>query len=663
MALLCLGLCGTAAAQGIGGRLGNMTNGGGLANNPFSHRGGEGKDSLSRPHKHVEENITIHYQYLDDVKTYSLDTSINDFYRYIPLKDHDAYLGNLGTPTRSLIYEPSLQPGWDPGFHAFDDYRLTLDRTPFYETTRPYTVLEYLIGAKQEQMIDVFHTQNPRDNFNFGFHYRKINAPGYFRNQNTNDDSYNVFLHYNTRNKRYNLYASFISNKLNTGENGGIRNDSLLTDPDFTDRRTIPTNLGGDDPSPVGFFSTPIATKSAFKETGFLFRQQYDWGKGDTLQINDTTRKYIFNPVFRVEHTLRTGKIAATYSDSISGETPDYYLFKYDLDNLDGGKVLAEHNWTYFSNDLSVMQFPVRGNLAHFLKAGASYETVRGQFLYNSLSFSNILGHFEYHNTTKNRKWELDALGQLYLAGNNFGDYHISGSLSRYLNDKLGDVKVAFGNVNQTPSFVYRFFQSNRFLSLNTDLKKSNTTLLQFIADNQELKYHLAVNYYLLTNYTYFKSFLESGQYSTAFNLLQVLFSKQFTLGHFNWYVDLAYQQTDGAAPLHVPNFWTRNRFTFEGTFFKNLILCTGVELRYNTAYYADDYSPVLQQFVSQRVEKIGNDYPDVGAFIHFRIKTFTAFVRAENLNAFVGRNIIQIPHYPYPDFAFRVGLKWGYIN
>lgn len=662
--ILCLlGLCCffvlTAQAQ-IGRQLQSAASGG-LSNNPFSQE--KGKDSLNRPHKHVEEKITISYRYLDDVKDHSLDTSIDDYYRYLPLQATDVTLGNLGQAEHSLIFDPRMQPGWDPGFHALDAYRFQLDSTQFYTTTRPYTVLEYLIGGKQQQMIDAFHTQNPRENLNFGFHYRKINSPGFFQNQNTNDDSYNIFVHINSKNKRYNVYVSYMANKLNAGENGGLKNDDDLSNSIYSDRRTIPVYLGGNSPYSIGFFSAPIATKSSLKESGLLFRHQYDWGKGDTVQVNDTLRKYEFYPVFRVEHTLRLDQITTSFTDTIPDSAAMYYGAHYGIADIGTDNIYASHKWVNFSNDLSLEQFPVRTNPAQFIKAGVTFESIRGSFLYNSISFSNILGHFEYHNTTKNKKWDLDAAGQLYLAGNNFGDYKASASLSRYLNDKLGNIRIGFVNLNQTPSFIYRFFQSNRFVSNNPDLKNTNLTRLQFAADNPVLKYHLEANYYLITNYTYFKNYQESAQYSSAFNLLQVLFSKRFTAGHFNWYLDLAYQQTDGATPLHVPNFWTRDRFTFEGLFFKNLNWCSGLEFLYNTAYYADDYSPMMQQFVYQKDDKISNTYPSAAAFVHLRIKTFTAYVRAENLNAFIGDNIMQAPHYPYPDFMIQVGFKWGYIN
>ena len=631
-----------------------------------SEAGGQGQsnsDSLVVPKKRPVINITIHYRYLDDVEDRKLDSSINDFTHYLPLPAQDIYLGNLGTPAESQVFSPRLSPGFDAGFHAFDPYRFTLDSTRFFQTTKPYTLLRYMIGSKQEQLIDVFHTQNPRKNFNFGFRYRKINDPGFFQNENTDLNSINLFGHYHTKNARYHVYLSFVNNKMHAGESGGIKNDASLENPDYADRRTIPVNLGGASPFSVGFFSAPIATKSDFLESSWLLRQHYDWGRGDTIKINDTTFNYEFHPSFRIEHTLRLVNQTAAFTDTVPNTASLYYFNHYGIDSLWISRLQASNEWKTLSNDFSLIKFPSLKNEGHFLKAGATISSERGQFLNNSISLSNLKGHVEYHNLTRNLKWDLDAKGELYLAGSNFGDYLATASLSRYFNEKLGDITLSFTNLNQTPSFVYRFFQSSRFVSTNNDLKKTNLTRLQFRADNDHLQYHLTANYYILTNYTYFKNFSESAQYSTVFNFWQILLEKQFTAGHFNWYLDLALQQATGNTPLHVPRLWTRDRLTYENTLFKNLIICTGLEGRYNTAYFADDYSPVLQQFVVQDEAKISNPLPDATVFLNFRIKAFVAYIRAENLNTLVESNTIQVPHYPYPGFNIRVGFQWSFVN
>ncbi|NJO25216.1 MAG: putative porin, partial [Bacteroidia bacterium] len=63
-------------------------------------------------------------------------------------------------------------------------------RHPFFNTTKPYTELNYTLGSRVEQMIEVMHTQNIRPQWNASMQYRLINSPGFFKNQKTNHNNY-----------------------------------------------------------------------------------------------------------------------------------------------------------------------------------------------------------------------------------------------------------------------------------------------------------------------------------------------------------------------------------------------------------------------------------------------------------------------------------------
>ena len=106
-----------------------------------------------------------------------------------------------------------------------------------------------------------------------------------------------------------------------------------------------------------------------------------------------------------------------------------------------------------------------------------------------------------------------------------------------------------------------------------------------------------------------------------------------------------------------------------EGEFYKNLSLSMGIEMRYYTPYKAYNYSPVTGQFMPQDTVTLKN-LPDISAFFHFRIKSFTSYVRAENLNTInfangfgFTNNNFAAPHYPTPGFIFRLGIQWGFVN
>jgi hypothetical protein len=631
--------------------------------------GGGGNASMQRDttkHQHEPDTLTIRFRYLDEPTDFMLDSSIYDFnLNYLRVPASYATLGNNGTAARNLIFTPRMQTGFDPGFHAFDIYGYNHQNARFYNTNRPYSELGYLIGGQQEQMINLMHTQNRGEKFNFSFDYRKVNSPGFYLNQSTNHDTYRVTANYNSQNKRYHILASYYLNKFNGGENGGIRADSFLHKPEYNQLRLIPTKLGGDGTESNSFFNTFIPVKNAYQEASILLRQQYDWGRGDTIHVNDTTEYYKFDPVFRVEHTFTYTQNTYRYMDTRPDSTyyPSRYGFSILRPNEGNDSVLSRHQWRILSNDLSLMQFPVRGNLAHFIRVGAGFDNIIGEFMRSSITFQNLHIHGEYRNKTRNGKWDLQGRGEFYLLGENAGDYMAMGTLSRYINDLLGNVSLMAKNVNKEPSYVYRYFELNHDkVYRNPDIGKENITQLQFRADNRRLQYNLQANYFLFNKYTYFKSFSESEQFTGLFNMLQIVFHKRVNIRRFIWDADFAFQQLAGNAPINMPTIWTRHRFAYNGQLYKNLNLFTGIEAKYNTPFYSDDYSPVLGQYFYQNQEQFSNS-PEIAAFVHFRIKSFTAYVRGENLNIFVFDRNFYGPLYPSNNFALRVGLRWWFVN
>lgn len=652
--LLFLTLCShTLLAQFNSGRFSGMSGGGSVQRDTTQH-------------EHELDTITLRYRFLGEPTDFMLDSTMNDWYNaYLRVPASYVTLGNSGSAARNLIFTPRMTAGFDAGFHAYDIYRFTHEGARYYNTSRPYTELGYLIGSKQEQLINAQHTQNRTERFNFNFEYRKVSAPGYFMNQNTDHNSVRVTARFNTKGKRYHAYLSFFNNKITGGENGGIKSDSFLVSPDYTRRRIIPVTLGGEGGGSFSYFNNKIPTKTDYRENSVQFAHQYDWGKGDTIHINDTTDYYHYDPFFRIQHTFTYTTARYEYIDQQLDSAVSFYNDKYGVPVGDGDTLLASHYWRTVSNDLSLIQFPVRGNLGHFISVGARFDHITGEFLDRSrdISFQNFNIHGEYRNKTRNLKWDLSAKGELYLAGENAGDYSVSGVLSRYINPALGNVSLMFRNVNREPSYVYKYFGTNYGELYNeTGYGKENVVQFQFAANNDRLKYNLAANYFIFTKFNYFDNFAAPKQYTSLFNLLQIVFSKKFSANHLHWYADIAFQQLHGNSPVQLPTIWTRHRFTYEDVLYKNLNLVMGIEGEYNTDYSADNYSPVTGQFFYQTLQTISNK-PDIHAFVHFRIKSFTAYVRGENLNTFLWTNNMAAPLYPTNDWAFRVGIRWWFIN
>lgn len=661
----------------------------GFPGNPNRQQPGQSRDTLGVEHRDdLADSITISYKYLDSLNSRTLDSSINDFGRYFTVPTGYVTLGNNGNAAFPVLFTPVMKTGWDEGLHAFDVYKYNIENTKFYHTTRPFTRLDYYIGAEEETVIKVLHTQNIRPNWNAGFNYRLISAPGVFQSQNTNHNNYRLFSSYQGKRKRYSANLVILANKLKSAENGGVQNDEDLANPDFKRRMVVPVNLANNSGTGYKVFSTDLPNGNKYDNFTAFFRHSYDLGKKDSVKVNDSTTNYLFYPKLRFQHTFQYESYNYLYEDPLSTRgvaVSDslFYRQNYEvkLDRNQYSDFQLQDHWQMISNDFSIKQYPQTKNLGQFIEAGARVENQLGTFTSYQLSnnflqiyppppssqdYLNIALHGEYRNKTRNKKWDALLKGELYAAGSYVGDFNVNARLVRFLNEKLGEIEIGFDNINRSPSYI---FNSNSAFNLDsvTLSKKENITIFSFTAKNP--RFTLMARNISIANYTYFKNYYEAEQFGLV-NLTQVTASTKNKLArHFNLYSDFILQQTTGQNPIRVPLLYTRQRLAFEGNFFKNLNLSTGLDVKYNTPYKANNYSPLMGSFFPQDSITISN-LPNVNFFFNVRIKSLSAFVTAENLNTvtfydgfgFVNNNF-SAPHYPIPGFLLRVAVRWSFVN
>ena len=653
------------------GNLNNLQNR--FGNSSYSNNNKDtAKKGLIEHRDKYADSITIFYRYYDSSRIRNFDSSLNDFSKRIHYPFWYNNLGNFGTASKSLIFNPFMKPGWDEGFHQFDIYNFTIENTRFFQTTRPFTELGYLLGSKAEQVVDILHTQNKKSNFNFSFEYRFSNSPGAFRIQNASINNLRFTTHYQSPNKRYESFLIFMLNKNAASENGGLKNANEIDELNggsLSNPYSLKTRLGDPTTLSTNPFNTTVNTGNIYNENTFLYRHQYDFGQKDSLQVNDTTTIRLFYVRLRLQHTLMFQSNSYQFKDIAADSTNYDTLYHYTLPRY-SDTVAFKDKWNIVTNEFAVLTYPDKKNQSQFLKLGAGLQFLKGSFGDTlSHSYHNIYLSGEYRNRTRNQKWDMELKGQLFASGMNAGDYGVWASLQRDVSKSLGSLMLGASNINRTPSFIFDPLTNFRIMNKN-NFKKENYTRLYATYTNPALKLVLNGEYYLVNNYTYFDSLFKVDQETTLFNVLHISAEKAFKLSkHFNWYVEAHLQQTTGNPPVHVPLFLMRNRLAFEGNFFKNLFLSTGVEVRYYTNYKADDYSPFTGQFFTQNAFTTSN-LPDVNIFFDFRIKTFKAFLRLENINtvnpsqgySFTNYNFVS-PLYPSQGLWARLGIWWTFIN
>ncbi len=623
-----------------------------------------GNDSLQKRDRFTD-SITIYFRYFDSTRNRTIDSSINDFTARFPMPYYYHHLGNMATASESLFFNPLMKAGFDAGFHQFDVYKFTLENTKFFQTTRPYTELAYVIGSKAEQLLSFTHTQNKKSNFNFSLEYRFLNAPGNLKNQNASLNNYRFTSQYQTLNKKYGAQFIFLANKSAASENGGLQDPKKLDSLALNDPYELETRLGKPGTASRSPFNTTVNTGNIYNETTFLLRHHYDIGSKDSLVTDSVTYKLFF-PRLRFEHTFRYTTNKYNFFDHFVDSVRYQKFFNYTANN---DSLYFKDAWKDVTNEFSIISFPEKTNLSQFVKAGIGLQNLTGEFASGTFQYYNLYVLGEYRNRTRNQVWDIEANGQFYINGTNAGDYAANIRMKRLLGKKLGYLQIGFQNVNRSPSFILDGVSS---FPINNRINygKENIVRLFSLYENPRNGWKLGAEYFAVNNFMYFEKFISANQESTLFNVLHLNAEKKFRLSkYWNWYTEIHLQQTTGDPPVNIPLLLTRNRFAFEGNFSTNLFLSTGLEIKYNSAYYANNYSPFLGQYFVQKDNAISNR-PEINAFLHWRIKSLKGFFRVENLNTLNVSNGFSFNQpnfmsnlYPGTALWLHLGIWWSFVN
>jgi hypothetical protein len=91
----------------------------------------------------------------------------------------------------------------------------------------------------------------------------------------------------------------------------------------------------------------------------------------------------------------------------------------------------------------------------------------------------------------------------------------------------------------------------------------------------------------------------------------------------------------------------------------------TGLEMSWHSAYFADGYMPVTQQFHLQNAFEVDR-YPTLDLFLSTDIKTLNFFLKLRHLNTVIPgweQGYFTTPLYVANPFSFIFGLEWNFYD
>jgi len=617
-----------------------------------------------------------------------VDTALDHYQNYNPLfRQYTAVqtLGNYSLPAVSSVYrERHLNQEFIPG-NTFTDFMKVYENTRYINSKKPFSRLTYIKGGSnqtKEEMLDAYHSQNLTKTLNFGLQYTTIGALGQYRFQRAKNNSFRLFSSLSGR--LYSYHVSINYNKITADENGGVANDSLITDSTFIRTKDIPTLFNGTENSinhePDVYTSIRNLNILTVQELSFRSKPS----TADSTSIGRRTR--IFYPklvyIFTMNRTLRefidknpligfqSGLYPETYvSDELTSDSLIYWKISNSLRLQFQGR-RNNHYFVDYSYELLKYSLSSRS-------ADADNDTINFSFINEPFRLPGISNSSRLFNSYVSsgfskifaQRLDMNLYGKLYIAGYRAGDLSLS-----------GNVKLIFGNIerpftfyasaeilSRTPDYLYTRYASNNFIWTRNFARTTSNHLSTNLSLSSK-KFDIQGDYYLLSNVIYLNNNAFPAQYRNAISILVLSAAKQFDFWKITSINKLVYQRSGNENIIDLPELafynstYLKHLFNFKATGGK-LLFMLGFDLLYNTKYYADAYMPALNSFYRQNVKQLGA-YPYIDVFLNLQLKRFRFFLKVEHVNAgWIDQNYFSVLHYPRNGRDLKFGLSWTFYD
>lgn len=494
------------------------------------------------------------------------DTSLTNFQNVENRSFKNQDLGNIGSPTFSII--PNLNSNLErqKNNNIYNDYKLKKEDIQYFNTLSPYTSLDYTQSSKGFSKIIFLQSQNVNERLNFTFSVNKYNSAKQYGTTGQEDklaDYWNYYLssNYKSKNEKYVLLSSIYHTNQKFNEQGGILEKGNLS--------TKPSELLANYKSNYDVRLTKGVYNRELSNNVYIY-QEYQLKKA--FQIFNTwdfgVDKHIFeNPeyalndslVYRFENLkLINDTLTQLYKvNSGSGAFGFKGLYKkinYDLYTkirLYGLNNKIDNSFNFSRRFESF----IGGSLAYYFKdslnillANAEFSSNLGYYINGNIRYKGLIGSFSQSFTPPNIMFENFGFG-------NF----------RWKND--------FQNIFQT--------------------QISASYPLQF----KNIKFEPKIVNTAYANYIYFNEKLKPSQLSSGLNVLNILTNIEFSGKRIFIKNELLLSQSSNNSVYAVPAISNFTNLEFSLLYAKVLRLYLGADIIGKSRYRALNYSPLLADF------------------------------------------------------------------
>lgn len=589
---------------------------------------------------------------------------------------HYNSLGNVGSPRMSRIFME--RPGMSDFLFIdnFDMFFVNPDQVRFYNTKSPFMYVDYnACGNKTsgDDHVKVTYTNNAGKKFNFGGIFDYIYGQGFYDKLNTSFMNASAWASYIS--DKYNLHISYQHDFMKMAESGGIIDEGYITRPE-----EMPGNYTSND---IPTFLSATWNRQEFDL--IHLNHQYNIGFYRTEEIDSVTTKKVFVPVSKVFHTFKLQKSYHNYrsyketenyhtNTYLPGDSTQDYHRSFQVKNLAGISLCEGFNkWALFGLNAYVGYEYNRYTLPDFITGTKRLQN-------KDFSEHNVMVGGQIIRTQGNTiHYNADA--EFIVAGENIGQFDVQGHGEANI-PLWGDTAQVAVNAfvkNTNPKFFFRHFHS-KHAWWDIDPDKEFKQRVEGVITVPHTKTKLTVGVENIKNYCYFANNgsvikdndnndvvtnnLAPMQCSDNIQILSANLRQDFKLGILHFDNDITYQTTTNKDVLPLPMLSTYSNLYLKFKIAQVLDTELGGDMKFFTEYYAPDYSPVNQQFMTQnkaKKTKIGN-YPIISVYANFNLKRTRFYVQYYHVNQSDGR-YFWAPGYPINPGGMRLGISWNFYD
>ena len=578
-----------------------------------------------------------------------LDTTLTFYHVYQPIYQKsisNTFTGNNGG---AYISNDFFNRTYSSDFYftrSFDAYWLTPSQIRYFNTTTPYSLLDYSQSEnrlkKNETRFNVLLTQNVNKKFNFGFIYNQTKSQGQYLNQLNKFHNLGLISSYTSNN--FLSHSNIIFNRLQGQENGGLEANQTITDSEPTENYSVKM----DD------------ALNKLQNNNIYTVNEYRLGK--TIEADSAANikeSFIPRVGFMHEFELSNNKRGFTKTDP-----KDFFKNRYDNDTL-------THDSTRYTRVTNIFQIKFYEAPDRKYTFGKRAYIGNDQLWYN---FSSSTGYYptKQSNTfigggifrNQGKFWQWEANGRIYLTGYRSGQTELSGFINKPL--KIGrdttSLRIEGSLKTLVPDYYERYFYSNHFQWRNS-FDNINEMIIRSSIRSQEYKTTIGANYALIGNYIYNGKDTLPAQASSELLVFSAYLNKDFESDHWLVRMQGLIQKANNDNLVRLPAFAGFMSINYRTIISKVMHFQLGVDTRYNSAFYADAYEPGTARFYQQNSQKIGN-YPYIDLHANLKLKRTRVFFNLLNAGSgLVGNNYFMAPEYPYYRRTFRLGIAWSFYD